>query len=85
MGAYHSVLSINNELSSVDQVKAIVIQASIASGSCPKILRQTHSSTKGGPHHELFLVNEVKMKMTTNQNKVINHLNSHNTNDTSSQ
>eukprot|EP00957_Ditylum_brightwellii_P173854 13235907-Ditylum_brightwellii.AAC.1 len=49
MGAYHSVFSIGNKLSSVDQAEVIEIQASIASGSCPKILRQTHSTTKGGP------------------------------------
>eukprot|EP00957_Ditylum_brightwellii_P205729 15345132-Ditylum_brightwellii.AAC.1 len=50
MGADHSVLSIGNEHSSVDQVEAIAIQASITLGSCPKILHQTHSSTKGGSH-----------------------------------
>eukprot|EP00957_Ditylum_brightwellii_P190698 14517694-Ditylum_brightwellii.AAC.1 len=49
MGAYHSVLSIVNELSSVEQVEAIAIQASIALGSCSKILHQTHNSTEGGP------------------------------------
>eukprot|EP00957_Ditylum_brightwellii_P202431 15330146-Ditylum_brightwellii.AAC.1 len=51
MGAYQSVLYIGNELSSVDQVEAIAIHASLALGSCPKILCQTSSSTKGGPHH----------------------------------
>eukprot|EP00957_Ditylum_brightwellii_P143013 10896716-Ditylum_brightwellii.AAC.1 len=51
MGADHSVLSIGNELSSEDQVEAIAIQVSIAFASCPKILCQTYSSTKGGPHH----------------------------------
>jgi len=51
MEADHSVLSISNELSSVDQVEAVAIQASITLGSCPKILCQTCSSTKGGPCH----------------------------------
>eukprot|EP00957_Ditylum_brightwellii_P036305 2749534-Ditylum_brightwellii.AAC.1 len=50
MGAYQSLLSIGNELSSVDQAEAIAIQASIALGSCPNILHQTCSTTKGGPH-----------------------------------
>eukprot|EP00957_Ditylum_brightwellii_P127595 9730709-Ditylum_brightwellii.AAC.1 len=49
MGVYYSVVSISKELSSVDQVEAIAIQASIALGSCPKILHQTHSFTKEGP------------------------------------
>eukprot|EP00957_Ditylum_brightwellii_P108669 8288913-Ditylum_brightwellii.AAC.1 len=35
----------------MDQVEAIAIQAPVTLGSCPKILCQTHSSTKGGPHH----------------------------------
>eukprot|EP00957_Ditylum_brightwellii_P007974 604148-Ditylum_brightwellii.AAC.1 len=51
MGAYHLVLSIVNELSSVDQVETIVIHASVAVGFRPKILHQTCSSTKGGPCH----------------------------------
>eukprot|EP00957_Ditylum_brightwellii_P022114 1668401-Ditylum_brightwellii.AAC.1 len=111
MGAYQSVLSISNKLSSVDKVEAVAIQTFLALGSYPKIPCQTHSSTKGGPcrvslicarqeyHHqqvvflnkgqtqkkkELSLVNEEKTKMTINQNKAINHLNSHDTNGTSS-
>eukprot|EP00957_Ditylum_brightwellii_P091420 6960901-Ditylum_brightwellii.AAC.1 len=49
MGAYQSMLSIVNELSSMVQVEAIAMQASVALGSCPKILCQTRSSTKGRP------------------------------------
>ena len=44
------MLAIGNEFSSFDQVEAIAIQESVAVGSCPKILRQTCTSKKGGPH-----------------------------------
>eukprot|EP00957_Ditylum_brightwellii_P209034 15359969-Ditylum_brightwellii.AAC.1 len=50
MGGYQSFLSKGNKLSSVDQVEAIAIQTLVAFGCCPKILCQTHHSTKGGPH-----------------------------------
>eukprot|EP00957_Ditylum_brightwellii_P196601 14979334-Ditylum_brightwellii.AAC.1 len=50
MGAHLSVLSIGNEFSSVDQVEASAMQASIALGYCPKILCQSCSATKGRPH-----------------------------------
>ena len=51
MGGYQSLLAVGNEFSSFDQVEAIAIQASVAVGSCPKILHQTHTSKKGGPCH----------------------------------
>jgi hypothetical protein len=51
MGGYQSLLAIGNEFSSFDQVEAIAIQVYVAVGSCPKILRQTCTSKKGGPHH----------------------------------
>ena len=50
MGGYQSLLVVGNEFSSFDQVEAIAIQTSVAMGSCPKILHQTHISKKGGPH-----------------------------------
>eukprot|EP00957_Ditylum_brightwellii_P005981 452989-Ditylum_brightwellii.AAC.1 len=51
MGDYQSLLAIGNEFSSFDHVEAIAIQASVDVGSCSKILRQTHTSKKGGPCH----------------------------------
>ena len=45
------MLAIYFEFHSFDQVEAIAIQASIAVGSCPKILHQTCTSKKGGPCH----------------------------------
>eukprot|EP00957_Ditylum_brightwellii_P057317 4344701-Ditylum_brightwellii.AAC.1 len=49
MGGYQYLLTICNEFSSVDQVEAIAMQASVAVGFCPKVLHQTHTSKKGGP------------------------------------
>eukprot|EP00957_Ditylum_brightwellii_P208879 15359353-Ditylum_brightwellii.AAC.1 len=86
MGGYHSLLTIGNGFSSVDQVETIAIQASDVVGSCPKILCQTRTSKKGGPCHvSLICACQEKAKTTINQNKATAHLNSCGSNDTSSQ
>eukprot|EP00957_Ditylum_brightwellii_P192724 14674956-Ditylum_brightwellii.AAC.1 len=43
-----------------------------------------HNKGRTQKKKEVFSVNEEKMKMTINQSKAINHLSSHDTNDTSS-
>eukprot|EP00957_Ditylum_brightwellii_P000765 60505-Ditylum_brightwellii.AAC.1 len=51
MGGYPSLLAKGNDFSSFDQVEAIVMQAYVAVGSCPKIPYQKSTSKKGGPCH----------------------------------
>eukprot|EP00957_Ditylum_brightwellii_P080929 6156343-Ditylum_brightwellii.AAC.1 len=76
MEGYQSLLAIGNKFSSFDQVEAIVIQASVVVGSCPKILHQTHTSKKGGPCHVSVIC--VQQEYHHQQNAFLNKAQSQN-------